>query len=233
MFAAALLLFPVSAFADDMPRANTMTVHGEAMTKVAPDQLTLPVTVRDENTTLKVAKDRHDDKLRKLLKLADSAGIPKEKMQTSFTSVSPVYDYEKDSTHPHLRGYKVETTLDFKLTDFSKLGDFMNGVVAAGIDEIGSVSYSLQDEDKVKNDTLNLAMQHAFEKASSLAATAKVSLDKPLVIEEGEAEIQQPVRPRPMRMMAMSAMAAPAAPPELPSGVIEVHQSVTVTYAIK
>ncbi len=229
-----VLLLPVSAMAEEGIKANTMTVRGEAVIKVAPDQLTLPVTVHEENTTLRVAKDRHDDKLRKLLKLAGDLGIPKEKIQTSFTAVNPIYDYEKDSTRPRLRGYRVETSLDFKLTDFAKLGDFMNGIINAGIEEIGSVSYSLQDEDKIKNDALNLAMEHARDKASRLADTAKVTLDKPLVIDEGDGDIQRPMPPRPMgrMMMAMTAAVAPA-PPELPSGVIEIRQSVTVTYALK
>jgi uncharacterized protein YggE len=228
----ALLVSPAMA-EDNALRANTLTVHGEAITRVAPDQLTLPVTVREENVTLKVAKDRHDDKLRRLLKLAADLGIPKEKIQTSYTAVNPVYDYERESTRPRLRGYEVQTSLEFRLTDFAKLGDFMNGIIAAGIDEIGSVSYSLQDEDKAREDTLNLAMEQAYAKASRLAGTAKVTIDKPLIIEEGDADVQRPMRPRPM--MRMAAMNAPmaAAPPELPSGVIEIHQAVTVTYALK
>jgi uncharacterized protein YggE len=128
----------------------------------------------------------------------------------------------------------VETSLNFRLTDFAKLGDFMDGIIEAGIDDIGSVSYTLQDEEKIKDDALNLAMQHAFEKAAHLAATAKVTLDKPLIIEEGDADIQRPIPPRPMPMMRGMAMAAMAPqPPELPSGVVEVHQSVTVVYSLK
>jgi uncharacterized protein YggE len=222
-----------AALAQENIKPGTITVHGEAVTKISPDQLTLPVTVAEENNSLTAAKEKHDDKLRKLLSLAADAGISKDKAQTSYTSVNPLYDYEKDSTHPHLRGYRVQTSIDFKLTDFAKLGDFMNGVIALGIDEVGSVSYALQDEMKVKDDTLNLAMQHAYEKATRLAETAKVTLGKPLIIEEGNGDIQQPMMPRPMMVKTMMSRAVSSPPPELPSGVIEIRQSVTVTYAIK
>lgn len=228
------MLVPLAAPAEESGfKANTMTVHGEAVTRVAPDELTLPVTVREENATLGVAKQRHDDKLRRLLNLASEAGIPKEKMQTSFTGVTPVYDYDSGSTRPRLRGYQVQTAIEFRMTDFAKLGNFMNGIIALGIDAVGSVNYGLQDEQKVKDDTLNLAMQHAYDKAVRLAGTAKVTLDKPLVIEEGDAQMQSPMPPRPM-MFAARAMAPVASqPPELPAGLIEVRQSVTVTYSLK
>ena len=231
---AVLITFSVSATAQENNlRANTITVHGDAVIKIAPDQLTLPVTVHEENANLKTAKDHHDDKLRKLLALAERTGIAKDKIQTSYTAINPVYDYEQNSTRPRLRGYTVETSLEFRLTDFARLGDFMNGVIAAGIDQIGSVSYSLQDEEKVKDDTLNLALAHAYDKASRLAATAKVTLDKPLIIEEGEGYSQPPMQPRPMMMKAMAMSSAEAAPPQLPSGVMEMRQSITVTYSLK
>jgi uncharacterized protein len=235
---ASILLFallPLAATAEDNSalKANTMTVRGEAVTKVAPDQLTLPVTVREENPNLQAAKKRHDEKLTGLLALAEKNGIPKDKIETSAMQINPVYDYEKDSSRPRLRGYEVETSLEFRLTDFAKLGDFMNGVIGLNIDTIGSINYCLQDEEKVKDDTLNHAMEHAYAKASRLAATAKVTLDRPFIIEEGDVDIQRPPFPRPMFMNRLTGIAAPAQAPELPPGLIEIHQTVTVTYSLK
>jgi uncharacterized protein YggE len=238
----ALLLLPFAllssaAYADDdRPIVNTITVHGEAVTKIAPDEVTLPVTVRSENTSLKAAKEKHDEKLRKLLALAQKEGIAKDKIQTSYTSISPEYDTDNDTPTPtrHIRGYTAETSIEFKLTDMSKLADFMNGVVDAGIDDIGSVQYGLQDEDKVKEDTLVEAMQHASQKATRIAEAAKVSIDKPIIIDEGDVDISRPMPPRPMFRMAMVANAAMApASPDLPAGLIEIHQTVTVTYQLK
>lgn len=230
-----LLALPLASLAaEDNIKANTMTVRGEAITKIAPDLVTLPITIRQEEETLQIAKSRHDDKLGKLLKLASDLGIPKDKIETSYTSVEPVYNYEKDSSRPRLRGYQVQTSLNFKLTDFSKLSDFMNGAIAIGIENIGSVSYSLQDEDKVKNDTLNLAMEHAAEKAARLAATAKVTLDKPLIIDEGDVSIERPqLLAKPMGRMRFEGAASASASPDLPAAIIEIRQSVTVTYSLK
>jgi uncharacterized protein len=231
---------PFAAQAEDNKPA-TLTVRGEAVTKVTPDQVSLPVTVREESANLKVAKERHDEKLRTLLKLAKDTGIAEDKTRTNYTSVNPQYDYTNDTTgKPRLRGYEVQTSVEFTLTDISKLGKFMSDVVEAGIENVGSVNYSLQDEDKTKQATLTKALEHAHDKAAQLADAAHVSLEKPLLIEEGDAQMNRPIfPPRPMPMMrgmAVGIAATPAmapVPPELPSGLIEIHQSVTVTYQIK
>jgi uncharacterized protein YggE len=225
------LFLPLSGLAEgnDVP---TITVRGEAITKLAPDQVTLPVTIREENINLQVAKQKHDEKLRTLLKLAGDNDIARENIQTGYTSVSPQYEYTLGVQH--LRGYQVETSVDFKLTNIEKLGTFMNSVVTAGIDNIGSVNYSLKEEEKIKEDTLVLAVGVAHDKAARLAVAAKMSLGTPLDITEGSVEINRPI-PRfaaPRGMMAMSsANAAPA--PELPAGLVEIHQTVTITYQLK
>lgn len=230
LFAAA----PLAVHADDV-RPGAITVRGEAVIRVAPDLVTLPVTVREENAELAHAREKHDHKLSSLLGLAAKLGIPKSAIQTSYTETSPVYDYQRSSGRQRLRGYQMQTTLEFRITDFSLLGDFMNGVTSAGIDEMGSVNYSLQNEADLKENTLVSALQNAHEKASRLAATANVALGSPLQIQEDGADITPPMPPRPMapRAMLMSAQSAAPASPELPMGLVEVRQSVTVTYQIK
>lgn len=223
------LTLPLCAQAEDKP-INTITVHGEATTKIAPDQVTLPVTIREENISLRTAKDRHDEKLRKLLQLATDTKIDKDDIQTSYTSTEPLYDYDHGNT-PRLRGYGVQTSIDFTLHNTSDLGGFMNKIIDLGITEIGSVSYSLRDQKKIAIDTLAKAVDNAYEKASRIAAQAKVGLDKAVVIQEGNAEVR-PIRPMPM-MRAMAVSSDIAQPPAMPAGLTEVHQAVTITYQLK
>ncbi len=226
-----LLLLPLAAQAEE--KAAIITVHGEAVTKIAPDQVTLPVTVHEENASINIAKEKHDEKLRALLNLAKEFGIKKEDMQTGYMSIEPIYDYEFNKQK--LRGYQTQTSINFKLDDLSKLGEFIDQVIGLGITNIGSAYFSLKDETQVKEETLAKAVMGASEKARRIAETAKVSLDRPLAIEEGNVEVNRPFRPLPM--MGVRAVAGPmsvgSAAPELPSGLIEIRQSVTVTYQLK
>jgi uncharacterized protein YggE len=231
----AFLLFPFSLQAEDNKYSvPVMTVRGEAVTKLSPDQVTLPVTIREENTDIKAAKEAHDKKLTALIQLANDIGIEKANVQTSYTTINPQYDYA--GSRPVLRDYLVETSINFKLNAISQLGEFINKIIGLGITEMGSISYSLHDEEKIKQETLEKALANAYDKASRLAATAKVTIDKPVDISEGEIFIDRP-HPFPMmgaRAHPMMAMATPVqAAPEMPSGLIEIRQSVTVTYQLK
>lgn len=225
-----MVQFPMQAFADEKPA--TITVHGEAVTKTPPDQVTLPVTIKEENIKLKAAKEKHDEKLRELLKLAENTGIEKTNAQTRYTSINPLYDYIGNGQQK-LRGYQVETSVDFKITDLLKLGNFINDVINLGITNIGNVSYSLSNEAKIKEDTLAQALENAHTKASHLASVAKLSVDKPLDIIEGEPMINRPIHPMYMGGVAMVAAKTMDSAAEMPTGLIEIHQSVTVTYLLK
>ena len=147
-------------------------------------------------------------------------------------SVNPQYDYDPNKS-PKLRAYQVESTINFTLGDISHLGSFMNDIIDLGITSFGNAYYALHDEEKAKEDALSKAMENAYQKASRLAATAKLTLDKPVAIEEGEIITHRPIHPAPMyaRPSGMMAMSSPQ--PELPAGIIDIHQDVTVTYQLK
>ncbi len=217
-------------------KSGILTVRGEAVTRIAPDQATLSVTVHGEDAGLKQAKEKHDNKLRTVLKLAAEMDIPKEKIQTSYTSTSPTYTYDKERAKQVLSGYQVRTSLEVVVTDLDKVSIFMQKLVNAGVDQMGNITYGLQDERKVKEDTLLKAVGYAYEKASRLAATAKVTLDKPLAIEEGGTEMSRR-SPRfggvPMPGAVLMERASLPAPPDLPEGLMEIRQNVTVTYSLK
>ena len=225
------MLLPLGAAAEE--KLATLMVHGDAVVRFAPDEVTLPVTVRVEDASLPAAKKRHDEKLRAVLDLALQAGVPRERLQTDRTSVLPLYDYARDSTRPRLRGYQVETEVSLRLSDFAALAPLMEAMVNAGVDTIGNVTYSLHDEEKAKEEALAEAMDHAHAKAERLAQSAKVTFDRPWTIEESPPEIARPF-PRPLRMSAkMPGIMASPAPPDLPSGRIEIRQEVVVTYRLK
>jgi uncharacterized protein YggE len=224
-------LVPMSAIADE--KASTITVQGEAIKEVKPDKATLRVTVNEEKPLLTEAKQEHDKKLRILLKLAQDVGVEKDKIQTGYAAITPVYDYIENKKH--LRGYEVQTSLSFVFTDLSKPARFMDQVLNAGIDTVDGINYGIQNEDSLKKEMLSSSVKNAYDKASLIAEAAKVTIDKPLTIEEGGIQwLVQPMSPPRPRMKGMvTAANITMASPELPSGLIEIRQNVTITYLLK
>ncbi len=230
-----LVLIPTLAHAQSLPaQPSSITVSGEASAKLAPDAVTLPVTVYTENKELNAAKTENDRKLAAVLSLAKELGIPKEKLQTQMTQLSPLYDYAPDTGKQTLHGYQASATIAMTLEDLSKLTPLMDKLAQAGIDRIGSAQFGLKDEKKARDALLVKAMQDARSKADVLAGAAGVKAGKPITIQEHGGGIGLPRPPVPMMARAeMASLKMDAAAPDLPGGEMEIRQTVSVSFALE
>ncbi len=238
--AAAFTLLAAGAFAQagpslppppPMPPAM-ITVTGEAIAKLAPNQVTLPVTVYAEDKNLNVAKEAADRKLAILLDQAKQVGAPAEKLKTQYTQISPQYDYDPKSGKQRFRSYMVTSSIEVTLPDPAKLGVLINGLTEQGIDRIGSAQFGLDDEKKARDELLGKAVQDARAKADAMATALGVHVGKPVAVSEGGAMPPSPPMPRPMMAMAKMADGAESLP-ELPGGRVEIRQNVTVSFTIE
>ena len=163
----ALLPFAPNVAAQTSPLVApvpSITVQGDAATQVSPDQASTTVTIRNEHKDLKAAKAENDKKVAALLALTKKYNVANDKVQTAYTSLNPVYDY-RPNEKPALRGYEASTSINVTLVETTKMAGFLNDVIASGIDQLGSVSFSLQDEKKVERHTLLKALKNAEEQA--------------------------------------------------------------------
>lgn len=231
------LLAAGSVFAADNGAATPlrqMSVTGEAMEKFAPDQAVLPITVQTEDKDLKIAKTKNDEKIRAVLAIAKKYNIAATDMQTSYTSVQPQYNYLPNTNKPQLRGYQASASLQFKLSPLDKVAGFMDEVVKAGVDRVDGIQYTLKDDQKNREDVMLKALVNAASKATKMAATLHVTLGAPLqVSESGGVNYPQPVPYMARGVMAMAAAPEMKSAPDLPSGEIEIRQTVNVTYELK
>lgn len=78
------------------PRDSTVSVVGTATLKLAPDQVTVPVTISTENAELTKAKEENDKKVKKVISLAEKFGAGKDDISTAYHSVEPQMSYGND-----------------------------------------------------------------------------------------------------------------------------------------
>ncbi len=128
-------------------------------------------------------------------------------------------------------GYTITQSVDVKIRDFSKIGDIMSGVVTNGANQVGSLSFTLDDPTAVQNAAMADAITKAKAEAVAEAQAGGFKIGRLLGIQEG-GNYPYPV------MQAMSASAgggtAVAAPaPTIQPGSQEVDVSVTMQYEIQ
>lgn len=217
------------------PLPPSITVTGEASEDFTPDQVTLYVGVQVENKQLAAAKEEADKKLRKALDVIKEFGVKKEKLKTTNSSVSPQYDYQKDTSKPIFRAYRATTMLNITLSEPEKASILMEKLINAGIDQVGAAQFGLADPKKARDSLLEAALKDARAKAERMASAMDMTLGKPLHISEtGGTPYRAYMVDSVMGMASAPAMMkADMAAPELPSGVIEMQQQVSVEFTLQ
>ncbi|MDE3059530.1 MAG: SIMPL domain-containing protein [Pseudomonadota bacterium] len=208
---------------------RSVTVSGEAEAQLPPDQAVLSLSLVSRDKNLSAAKQHNDALAKRLADIAAQLSIPKEKVATSTVTVMPEYGY--DNGEQHFNGYAVSRTLRITMDNLDLPERLLSAVVEAKIDQVNGLEYRLAHPEAAAQSLRMKAFEDARAQAEALAQAAGDKLGKALHIST-RMEEEGPMPPRPMPMMAMRAAAAPSVAPAMP-GLIEVHESVTVTFALE
>lgn len=229
---------PVNAPHDAM---HTITVSGTADRKVVPDEGHIMVNLNSKQFKLGDAKKDHDEKLKKLLAIADNRGVEKKHVRTQSSNVQPIYryTYEDNKQQRFFEGYRVQTMIDITVKETETMGALMEDIAEAGFEkeastewgQLMSMHYAVSEPEKVRDEILADAVAAARAKAKRMADAAGASLGKVTSISEGS--LPQ-IMPYPVPMMAKGMeMAADAAPVTPPAGEQSLNAQVSVSFELK
>jgi len=128
-------------------------------------------------------------------------------------------------------GYTVTQTVDVKIRDFTKVGDIMGGVVTNGANQVGQLSFTLDDPSAVDNQAEADAITKAKAQAQAIAQAGGFSIGRLLNVEVG-GNAPYPVYNEMADAGAMAVSAA-APTPSIQPGSEEVDMTVTLQYEIR
>ena len=179
IFAAILLAAP--AFAQD-PRTLSVTGLGEVST--APDMATVRAGVETSARRADEALRDNSARMTKVLETLAGLGIEPRDIQTSGLSLYPQYDNRTTGQGRGIAQYSAQNTLTIRVRDIDGLGRVLDTINQAGINEIQSISFGLQDNSGQLDAARTLAVSDARAKAELYAGAAGVSLGQVLSISE-------------------------------------------------
>jgi len=82
-------------------------------------------------------------------------------------------------------GYNITQSVDVKMRDFKKIGDIMGGVVTNGANQVGSLSFTIDDPTSVQDTARAEAIAKAKVKAEAMAKAGGFKLGRLLNISDG------------------------------------------------
>ena len=148
-------------------------------------------------------------------------GIDAADIATRRIELSPTYDYSESGQR--LTGYLARQTLDVTVRRLDELPAVMDRSVAAGADQVASVTLGVADEAGALREARTAAVADARARAETLAVAAGIRVGRPTAIREA---------PREGPIVPYATMEARSADTPVAPGIIEVTVRVEVTYSI-
>jgi uncharacterized protein len=204
-----------------------VTVSGEGVVKVAPDQAWVRIGTESRSKVSKEAQQRNAEVMTAVQQKLTALGIPKDAVKTVGIDLQPEFDY--NNGRQTLRGYVARNTVEVRIDDFAKVGDVLDAAVASGATNVHGLRFDVKNRESVEQTALQRAVTDGMTKAQTIAGAAKRGVDRILRIEE---QFVGGGGPQPMPERAMMRMAADASTP-VEAGEIEIRALVRVTVAIK
>lgn len=182
--------------ADNETEKNTIEVYGLSNIKATPDTAEITIGVRTEEKTAKEAQQKNAEKMEEVVKNIKDIGINDEDIKTQNYSIYPNYDWieRKNSSNERvITGYTVNNSVVITMKDLDKVSKIIDSSVASGANTTRNIRFKIEDTDELYNEALKEAMQNAKSKASAIAESINVKIDKPSKVIENSYNNSTPV----------------------------------------
>ncbi len=128
-------------------------------------------------TTAAEATQENTKKMNRVISAIKDLGVEEKDIKTTDYRLNPIYDWT-DKTGRTLKGYEVSQNVTLKIRDLDKIGDIIAKTTEQGANQIGNVSFTIDDEYELKNQARELAIEKAKEKAEKIAIEAGIKLGR-------------------------------------------------------
>jgi hypothetical protein len=206
---------------------NTISVSGTGQASGEPDNATvmLGVSVSDANVSDAVAKSNAT--MQAITDAMTALGVEAKDIQTTNFNVWPEDRYDNAGQPTGQRIYHVDSTVQVKVRKLETVGDVIDQGLQAGANNIGGLSFGIEDSDALESDARMKALEDANRKASELAAAMGVSLGDIIIVSESTGGVP----PIGYGKVEVAQAAGGGAPP-ISAGELSVQVDVSVTYRI-
>lgn len=176
-----------------IPRIVT-SATGEA--RVAPDKATINVGVQTRAATAAAAAAQNSQRQRAVIDAIKARGVPAEQITTSNFNVIPETRYDREGQQaPRTTSYLVMNSIAVELKRIDQVGPVLDAALAAGANQINSLSFGLQNADSARRVALTLAVAKARADADAMARAAGGTLGPLLEMTAGDSYAPRPPVP--------------------------------------
>ena len=224
------------------PTSISVTGEGEVFAK--PDIASFSFNVEAKEADATTAQNKAAETMDTVLGYLKEAGVEEKDIKTQYYDLSPRYEYPEmapctqwycppQTGEPKLIGYQVTQSVTVKVRDTDKAGELLSQVGSKGAMNVSGLSFTIDDEDALKAQAREAAIEDAQEKAEVLAKSLGVHIVRMNGYWEEEGGYPQPYYGMGGGMDMAKAESAVSAPAQVPMGENTITARVNISYEIR
>ncbi len=217
---------PISVSSVVTQKTDTFSVSGEGKVTMVPDIALVNVGVTAQGPNVTQVQQQLNKKMNAISDAVKRLGVDGKDVKTTNYNISPTYDYT-DGTQ-RVTGYQANSNLTIKVRKIDNANGVIDAATANGANQIGGISFDVDDKTKAENQAREQAVADAKSKAEIAARAAGFRLGRVINYSEGGGSSPRPV---PMMDKAINGMAANA-PTQVEPGSSELTLTVNLSYEI-
>jgi uncharacterized protein len=227
---------PIQNMSANVTNSNsTLSVSGNAFTKVKPDRVVISIGVETTNKTAKASLAANSELMNKTISSLRNLGVKENETSTSSFTISPNYNYTESGTILNITGFTVTNSIQIDSSTLANISSWIDAAVASGANSINSIDFRISNNklEDTKNMLIKDAIANAEEKADIASSALGLKVNGLKSITVGEFDYIQPPQPYMEKRFDAAGGAAPAttATPIL-AGEQEVSVSVNIVFLI-
>lgn len=177
-----ILLLAINTFSmngQEQKTAPLISVTGEGIVKVIPDQAVIKVRVENQGKSAVEVKNANDVAIDAVLKYCKKLKIEEKDVHTDYINLNKNYDYNKKEYN-----YVANQSLSIKLRDLDKYEELIQGLLGAGINRIDGVVFESSKMDMHLSEARKKAVANAKKKAGEYTGVLNQQVGKAVQISE-------------------------------------------------
>ena len=219
----------VKAEVTSQPYARTISVSGEGEVTSKPDVAVVNLAVVSQGGSVKVVTEDGNKKMGQIVDVVKKLGVSEDDIKTTSYNLYPEYAYP-ENRKAVIAGYNLNQNVQVKVRDLTKVEDVLDQGVAAGSNQVGQISFEIDDDSIQRNEARDEAFADARKKAESMAGAAGVKVGRVITFSES-GDFAQPYYAR--AEMVSYDMEGVTSAPSIEPGSQETKITVNVTYEIE
>lgn len=157
-------------------KSDAFQVTGEGKVSAPPDIAMVTVGIQANGTTVKAAQDQINATINKISAAIKELGIEAKDIQTQNYNINPDYDFTSGTQR--IRGYTANTNLSIKVRQIDNANSVIDAATANGANQVGGISFDIDDKTKLENEAREKAVVDAKSKAENAAKIAGFRLGR-------------------------------------------------------